>query len=306
MNIKFLQALLTAAILSMGQQALSQQQVMFTQYMFNGLAINPAYAGSHEAVSMTALGRQQWVGMEGAPSTQTFSVHAPIKEKKIALGFLFLHDKIGITEQNGLYASYAYRIQFPKGGKLALGLQAGATNYAASFSKVSQSDPTFMGGDVNEFHPNVGFGAYYSTKRFYAGLSLPQMLNTAFDSDNPDSDSKMIRHYFITAGYVLDLNEHLKLKPNLLVKAVEGAPVEFDVNLSLLINEIFWVGGSWRSFDSFDAIFQFNLNNRFQVGYAYDFATTTELSRVNAGSHEIMLNYRIPTKRNKIITPRYF
>ena len=304
--MKFFKITFVIILLGCSQLVLAQQQAMYTQYMFNGLAINPAYAGSHEAVSMTALVRKQWVGLDGAPGTQTFSIHSPINEKKIALGLMLLHDKIGVTHQTGAYASYAYRISFSDGGKLALGLQAGVTNYNADFSRMSQADPTFANGSVNEYHPNVGFGVYYSTKRFYAGASLPQMLNSTFDNNNPDSDARLIRHYFLTTGYVMDLSQHLKLKPNLLVKAVDGAPVQMDINLSLLINEIFWIGASWRSFDSFDAIFQINLNNRFQLGYAYDFATTTELSRVNAGSHEIMLNYRIPTKKDKIITPRYF
>jgi type IX secretion system PorP/SprF family membrane protein len=282
-----------------------QQQVMFTQYMFNGLAINPAYAGSHESMSFTALARQQWTGLDGAPSTQTFSVHSPLKKERFSLGLLFLHDKITVIEQNGVYGSYTYRIPVSKKGKLAFGLQGGATFYNARFSKISLTDPNFA-NDIRLAQPNVGFGMYYNTQRFYAGVSVPQLLQTTFDKVSPDSDSKLIRHYFLSAGYVFDVGRFVKLKPNVLVKAVTGAPVEFDLNLNALLNDIVWVGLSWRTFDSFDAIFQLQLTKQFQVGYSYDFATTTDLARVNAGSHEIMLNYRFTFAKNKIITPRYF
>ena len=283
-----------------------QQQIMFTQYMFNGLALNPAYAGSHETISATALARKQWTGLDGAPTTQTFSVHSPIRAQRMSLGLLALHDNIGVTDQTGIYGSYAYRIPVSKKGKLAFGLQGGISFYNAQFSKVSSTDPVFANGDVREIHPSFGFGMYYNTERFYAGVSIPQLNQSSFDRGNPDSDSRIVRHYFVTAGYVFDLNHSLKLKPNLLVKAVSGAPVEFDVNANLLIKDVVWVGLSWRSFDSIDAILQLQVTDQLQIGYAYDFATTTDLSRVNGGSHELMLNYRFTFTRTRIITPRYF
>jgi type IX secretion system PorP/SprF family membrane protein len=284
----------------------AQQQIMFTQYMFNGLAINPAYAGSHESISATALARKQWSGLEGAPSTQTFSVHSPIRNQKMSLGLLMLHDNIGVTDQTGIYGSYAYRIAFNEKAKLALGLQAGISFYNAQFSKVSANDPTFSSGDVRESLPSFGFGAYYNTERFYLGVSAPQLNQSKFNKNNPDSDSKIIRHYFITSGYVFDLSPSLKLKPNVLIKTVVGAPVELDLNANLLIKEVLWLGLSWRSFDSFDALIQVQATDQLQIGYSYDFATTTALSRVNNGSHELMLNYRFSFSRKRILTPRYF
>ena len=284
----------------------AQQQVMFTQYMFNSLAINPAYAGSHETFSATALVREQWSGLDGAPSTQTFSVHAPFRQQKMGLGFLFLHDKIGVTDQTGAYFSYAYKIEFTNNGKLSFGLQGGFTNFNAKFSKVSSTDPTFAGNDVTEWQPNAGAGLFYSTERFYAGFSVPQLIETEFDRSNQDSDSRLVRHYFTSMGYVFDLNADLKLKPNLLVKYVKGAPVELDVNANLLIKETVWVGFSWRSFDSIDAILQLQVSPRLQVGYGYDFATQSDLRRVNSGSHELMINYRIPNAHDRVVTPRYF
>jgi type IX secretion system PorP/SprF family membrane protein len=211
-----------------------------------------------------------------------------------------------VTKQTGVYSAYSYRIPFQNGGQLAFGLQVGFTAYNAQFSKVSDTDPTFA-GDVREVHPNVGGGLFYNTKLFYVGFSAPQLIQNTFDKHNLDSDSKMLRHYFLTAGYVFTLNRQLKLKPNFLVKAVTGAPVQLDLNLNLLIQEVLWVGLSWRSFESIDALLQFHITEKFQFGYAYDFITTTELSRINSGSHEIMLNYRLlKKKRSRFVTPRYF
>jgi type IX secretion system PorP/SprF family membrane protein len=147
---------------------------------------------------------------------------------------------------------------------------------------------------------------YYNTDRFYAGISIPQLIQTDFNKNSIDSDSKLVRHYFASAGYVFDLSPSIKLKPNLLVKAVSGAPVEFDLNANALFRDVLWLGLSWRTFDSFDAIVQFQLTDQLQVAYSYDFATTTELARVNGGSHEVMLNYRFTFNKTRIISPRYF
>lgn len=277
---------------------------MFTQYMFNGLVLNPAYAGSHESVSVTLLAREQWVDIDGAPSTQAFSIHSPIVNQRFALGAVILRDEIGVTEQTGAYLSYAYRIPINENTKLSFGLQCGVSFFDARFSEAFENDR--VGVDVSESQPNVGFGMYIFSKKFYAGISAPQLLENEFDKDNPDSDSKLVRHYFTTLGYVFELSRALKLKPNFLVKAVDGAPVQFDLNANLLIHEVLWLGGSWRSFDSFDALVQFQVTPKFQVGYAYDFATTTELRRVNGGSHELMLSYRFSFDKSRIITPRYF
>jgi type IX secretion system PorP/SprF family membrane protein len=301
-KIKFVGALVF--LLASGR-GIAQQQVMFTQYMFNGLALNPAYAGSHETVSVTALARKQWTGLEGAPSTQTFSIHSPIRSQRMSLGFLFLHDNIGVTDQTGVFGSYAYRIPINAKGKLAFGLQGGYSYYNSQFTKVSPTDPTFA-YDVRLVHPSIGFGLYYNTDRFFLGVSVPQLNQTSPNISTPDSDSHLVRHYFATAGYVFDLTHALKLKPNILLKAVDGAPVEFDLNANLLIKEVIWVGLSWRSFDSLDGILQLQVNDQLQVSYSYDFATTTDLSRVNGGSHELMLNYRFSFIKTKIITPRYF
>ncbi|GJM28416.1 MAG: membrane protein [Cyclobacteriaceae bacterium] len=290
----------------------AQQEAMFTQYMFNGLAINPAYAGSHQTLEFTALAREQWTGLEGAPSTQTFTAHSPLKNRSIGLGLSVINDKIGVTNQFGVYGSYSYRIQFQNKGVLSMGLQAGFTQYNEDLTQLQGSirdpnDPNFSQDEVSKFMPNFGAGLYYYTKRFYTGLSSPHLVQNKLDNlEAAYQEARQRRHYFFTTGYVFDLSRSVKFKPNLLIKVVEGAPVEADINLNFLFQEILWAGVSYRSFDSFDVILQVNLTEQFSIGYAYDFATTTELKRLHSGSHELMLNYRLKPPRRRMLTPRYF
>lgn len=287
--------------------AFAQQQVMFTQYMFNGLAINPAYAGSHDHITATFLAREQWVGLDGAPASQTFSIHSPFNASGSAnIGALVIHDKIGVTDQTTAYLAFAYRIRFSGSARLAFGIQGGVSNYNSKFSQISNVDPVFANADINITRPNFGTGLYFNSRRFFAGVSVPQLIRSNLDVNNSDSDSRLERHYFGYMGYVIGLSPVLKFKPNLLIKYVENAPVEFDINANFLIKELVWLGLSYRSFDSFDAILQVQLTKQLQLGYAYDFATTTDLRRVNAGSHEFMINYSFVFGKKKIISPRYF
>ncbi|NJM24715.1 MAG: type IX secretion system membrane protein PorP/SprF [Bacteroidia bacterium] len=306
MTMKFSKLIIAITLATLATPLVAQQQVMFTQYMFNQLAINPAYAGSHRTMSFTALARKQWAGIDGAPSTQTLSMHTPTRNQRVGIGLLLLHDKIGVTKQTGVYNSYSYTIPFYNGGRLAMGLQAGFTTYNAQYSLISDTDPAFATGDIKETHPNIGAGVFYYTNKFYVGFSVPQLLQNRFDRKNPDSDSRIVRHYFLSSGYVFTLDRQLKLKPSVLVKGVAGAPIQVDLNLNLLMNEIMWVGLSWRSFESLDALLQFQVTKQLQVGYAYDFSTTSELSRINSGSHELMVNYRVIEKRSRKKQPRYF
>ncbi|MGI9543981.1 MAG: PorP/SprF family type IX secretion system membrane protein [Cyclobacteriaceae bacterium] len=290
-------------------QGMAQQEVMFTQYMFNGLALNPAYAGSHESVSLTLLARDQWSGIDGAPNTQTFSIHSPINKKNIGLGLQVIRDKISVFNQIGVNASYAYRIPTEK-GKLSLGLQAGFTSYQADFTQLStdQGGSQVFGANVSKFLPNFGAGVYYYSKKYYLGFSIPQLISNGLNESvvGVDSDARQRRHYFLTGGYVFELNRNVKFKPNLLLKAVAGAPIELDVNGSFLFNDVLWLGLSWRSFADIDALLEVQLTPELLLGYSYDFANTTDLRRVNSGSHELMLNYRLRYTRRTMLSPRYF
>ncbi|MEM9337530.1 MAG: type IX secretion system membrane protein PorP/SprF [Bacteroidota bacterium] len=294
-------------ILSIGTAA-AQQQVMFTQYMFNGLVLNPAYAGSHESISATALYRNQWVGIEGAPNTKTFSIHSPVPGRNIGLGAFFVQDNIGVTTDNNFFLSYAYRMPL-RNGTLSFGLQGGINNIQADYNELELSDRNFQ-GSASSLKPNFGAGVYFSTDRFYAGMSTPYILrNSSSTSDGASLSSgvnvEQIQHYYLTSGVVFDLSPYIKLKPSILVKAVQGAPMELDFNANVLFDEKLWVGVSYRSFDSVDLLLELQLNQQLRLGYAYDI-TTSDLGQVNSGSHEIMLNYRFVFSKNKVVTPRYF
>ena len=310
---KFSIIILLLIVALAGQKAIAQQQVMYTQYMFNQLAINPAYAGIHEGISTSFLSRWQWVGFDGAPKTQTFSIHSPIKYRNIALGAVLINDKIGNTDQFGGYFSYAYRIKFIKQTKLSFGLQATFSQYKVDLSNPN-NDPNLAGQGINDISPNFGAGIMWHGERFYVGFSLPQLFNYdagdfSVDPNNPNSvdpDSKLVRHNFLAAGYLFILSESVKLKPNLLFKWVQDAPFQVDLNANFLLKDLVWVGLSYRSLDSFDLILQLQVSPQFQIGYSYDFLTTTDLSRVNNGSHELMINYVFNTRTDKIVTPRYF
>ena len=291
-----------------GFEVQAQQQVMFSQYMFNAVAINPAYAGSADALSMTALTRHQWIGIDGAPNTQTFSAHTPIKRKGIAVGTLFMRDQIGVSTQNAGFGYFAYRFKFPDKGTLSMGLSLGLTNYKAINSQVVTSnpnDPNFMNDDLRGFSPNVGSGIYYYRERLYLGASIPFLLNTYYGDGDNFEGVEQIRHYFFMAGYVMDVSPYIKFKPNALIKVVEGAPVQLDLNANFLFDEIIWAGVSWRSFDSIDLIASLQINPQLILGYSYDI-TTTNLRKVNSGSHEVMLNYVLGFSKNRVVTPRYF
>ncbi len=280
-----------------------QQQAMYTQYMFNGLAINPAYAGSHQTISMSALARFQWVGIEGAPRTQTFSLHSPIPGKKASFGLLFSRDEIGVSSQNALALSAAYRIDMRK-GTLSLGLQGGLRSNEISYADLSINDPKYQ-YNLSGTTPDVGAGIYFYNSRLYAGVSIPSLLKSDLVSIDGGSGSTSIPHFFFTTGIVLELSPVIKLKPSTLIKYVSGAPMEIDVNANLILDDKVWIGASYRSLDAISFLLDFQATTQLRVGYSYDYGLT-DLARLSSGSHEIMLNYRFVFRRSKVITPRYF
>ncbi len=285
----------------------AQQQVMFTQYMFNGLVLNPAYAGSHEAISFTALSRVQWVGIEGAPNSQSFTAHSPVPNRNIAIGGMFVRDNIGVTNQNSFFLSYAYRVLLSS-GSLSFGLNGGFSDTRLAYSELGVSDEN-LSANQRTIKPNFGTGIYFKHSKFNVGISAPFILNNILNEKNggviTEVPTNQIRHYYITGGYVFDLNPIIKFRPSLLVKMVTGAPVEIDVNANVIIDDKIWIGVSYRSFDSINAILELQANTQFRFGYAYDF-TTSDLRTVSSGSHEVMINYRLRYQEHKIITPRYF
>lgn len=293
--------LLGSALISYELHA--QQDPMYSQYMFNMSSINPAYAGVREMLTMTALYRQQWVGMEGAPTTLTLSLDAPIKKQKMALGVNIVSDKIGIAEDLMINALYAYRVYFANRGVLSLGLQAGVNQRSADYASVATA--TYYGGSADDpafasslrgFFPNFGFGAYYYSQRFFAGVGVPRMLKNNLRGDNqPTLDftsfaNRQTRHMFVSAGYSFDLNQDWSAKPSVMIKGVRGAPIEGDINCNLWWKNTLGGGLSYRTADAVIAMIEFKPRKEIHIGYAYDY-TVSGLAGTNAGSHEIMLRY---------------
>ena len=290
----------------------AQYEPMFTQYMFNETFINPAYVGSHENVSITLLSRNQWVGIEGAPKTQTFSIHSPINGHRFGIGLAVRNENIGVSHQLGVYTNFAYRILFDNSA-LSFGLQGGFVNDESRYTEVLTTTPgdnQFSSDTRKVFLPNAGFGIYYFREKFYAGFSIPRLIEnnvTPSLTNGSVQNSWNIEnwHYYFATGYVFDLNEDHKFKPSILVKAVQNAPVQLDVDANFLLKNFLWLGASYRSGDAIAAIIGFQVNKQLRFGYSYDY-TLSKLQKYNSGSHEFTLGYEILIDRSRINSTRYF
>jgi type IX secretion system PorP/SprF family membrane protein len=302
-------AVMLLAMVSTGTKVFAQQDPAYSFFMYNGTAINPAVAGSSDTFSGTAIYRNQWAGIKGAPETLLFSMDSPVKNRKIGLGFSIVNDKIGVTENLNINAQYAYRIQM-QNGTLAMGLQAGMNNYQADYTSVvtdpANSNDKSFSENTNRMIFNFGSGIYFYNERFYAGLSVPHILNQKLDGiQDPDGiQSHQYRHYYVNAGYVFNAGENFKIKPSALVKLAEGAPLQFDINSNFWYKEFLCFGLSYRTNDSFTTLMQIQIKN-IRIGYAYDFITSS-LSRYTTGNNELMIHYQLPKKNKKILSPRYF
>ncbi len=298
--------LLLVILLFVRGLSLGQQQAMFSQYMFNGLAINPAYAGSHEALSVSFLSRFQNVGMPGAPTTQTLSIHSPLVNQRVALGFLVVHDKISVISQTGVSAVYAYRLPMKNGTTLSMGIQAGFSAYQAAYSQLEmyQQDPLFA-QDVRQIRPNIGVGVYYFSDLYYVGLSMPHMMNNIFQHGANYETIQQPSPLILTGGYVFTLNRLMKIKPNFLFKYIDSRVVEMDINANLLFDEVLWFGVSYRMSQNIAWLLELQLTDQFRFGYSYSISTGP-VNKAELGSHEILLNYRFKKFSKGIVTPRYF
>lgn len=292
----------------------AQYDAMFTQYMFNEMFINPAYAGSRDALSATALHRQQWVNFPGRPITTTFSMHGPLMGNKMGVGLSFLNEKIGVLNRNLVYATYAYRLKVGKNGKLAFGLMGGIHNQVNKFSQVKTTesgDIQLSNNSPSVIAPNFGFGIYYNDNKNYAGISIPRMIDDRVLFDASGSATKITKmspnkfHYYLTVGRIFELAPSLKLKGQAMIKAVQNAPIEFDVNANFLIKDMIWAGLSYRSSSDASVLLGVQLGPQFVFCYSYDYALT-KIQKYSQGSHEIALGYTFAYKGKKIVTPRYF
>ncbi|WP_167614513.1 type IX secretion system membrane protein PorP/SprF [Maribellus sediminis] len=291
----------------------AQQDPMYTQYMFNTQTINPAYAGTWESVGFMALGRHQWTGWDGAPETYTFSLQAPLKNERVALGFDVISDKVGLEKKFYLFADYSYLVPVGEKTNLRLGLKGGFTNYSNNLQEydiIDPNDPSFVGEINNAFKPNFGVGAFLYSKKAYVGFSIPKVVNTTFENDMKNfSVEGELRHYFLIAGAVFDLGENVKFKPTMLTKASftseTGTPVQFDLTGNFLIKEKLWLGAMYRTGSSYGFIAQWIFAEKLRIGYAIDFSTNN-LKEHNNGTHEVMVSYELRFKKENVISPRYF
>ena len=296
-------------VLGISDRCSAQQDPMFTQYMFNTLSINPAYAGHANLLEANLIHRSQWVNFDGAPRTQSFTIHAPLRKENLGLGGTVLSDKSGPSSQVGIFLDASYKLILDK-SSLAFGLKGGLNLYKAeltALNPVDGSDPVFQADIVNEPLANFGFGIFWSAERWYLSASLPKLLNNELiNEDLPNFEmNEERRHFFLGAGVVFDLNNYVKFKPTFLAKVVDGAPPSGDITANFLFYDKFWAGAMYRTGDAVGMIFQYEINKKLRLGYSYDYVIS-DLNSFSGASHEVMLGIDLgkPPKGEK--SPRYF
>jgi type IX secretion system PorP/SprF family membrane protein len=289
-----------------------QQDAQFTQYMYNSISVNPAYAGSRESMSVFALHRTQWVGLDGAPVTNNVSINTPIKGSNVGLGISIINDKIGPSDETNIAVDFAYHIKTSESYKLAFGLKASANLLNVDFQKLTYltTDNSLNTNIDNKFSPNIGVGFYLYSSKGYIGLSVPNLLETQhFDKYAGNGAQSYIAkerlHYYLTAGKVYDLSSEFKFKPAVITKWVQGAPLQVDLSANFLFNEKFVAGVAYRWSAAVSAMVGFQASDSWFIGYGYDLETT-RLSHFNSGSHEIFLRYELFNKYDRIVSPRFF
>ena len=286
-------------LLTSGLQIQGQQKTVLSQYMFNGQVLNPAYSGVHEKLSATALYRNQWVNLEGAPTIQTLTINSGFKRNRTGVGLMITNDKIGIHRDLSVYLSYSYKIQFKKGA-LSMGLQGGFNHLQSDFTKLNLKNPggPILDGIRGKYNPNFGAGLFYYSDIAYIGVSAPYLLSNKIISETEGiiSEAREKRYYFMTVGRAFQMNKNVIWKPSILIRFQEDAPLGYDINTNFIFHELVTLGASYRSGDAFLWLFELQLNDKFRFGYAYDM-TSSELNQFSNGTHELMLNYRIDISR---------
>lgn len=304
--------LVITIVLLLSYSLYAQQDPQYTQYMYNTMSINPAYAGSSGHTIITALGRTQWVGIQGAPDTQTFSYDTAIGYSGVGLGVNLTNDQIGPSQEIYLDANVSYTVRTNYDGNLSFGLKLGGRHLAIDWSKgTARQQERSFDQNVSEFLPTIGAGIYYHTPKWYVGLAVPNILRTDHYDDtiatiaNGDGDIAEERlHFFGIAGYVFDLNDNLKFKPATLVKVVSGAPLSLDVSANFLFNEKFTTGIAWRWGDSMSALLGLQATDNLHIGFAYDL-TTSNYSNYNSGTYELFVKWEV--FRGEVMkSPRFF
>lgn len=293
----------------------AQQDPQYTQYMYNTQVVNPAYAGSRDVLSFGLLYRTQWVGLDGAPKTGTFTVNTPIGSlDNMGLGLSVVTDELGPSKESNINVDYSYSINTSETAELSFGLKAGIDFLDVDFTKLNifdSNDPRFQNNVDNKVQPQIGAGVYYNTEKLYLGLSVPNFLTTKhFDEgslQNIDKETIAAErlHYFLIGGYVFDLSENLKFKPATLIKLVNGSPLQWDVSANFLIYEKFTVGASYRWSAALSALIGFQATDGIFIGFGYDYQTT-DIEDYSDGSYELFLRFEVFNRPEKLLTPRFF
>lgn len=285
----------------------AQQDAQFTQYMYNTININPAYAGSRGVMSVFGLHRTQWVGLDGAPTSNAFSINTPINNSNIGVGLSVVSDKIGPTKDNTLSADVSYTIQTSETYKLSFGLKASANMFNLDTSLLNPADandPNLQNFN-NEISPNFGAGIYLHSDKLYLGLSVPNFLQDSKFNDNAVAVFQERMNFYFIGGYVFDLSQSVKFKPAFLTKAVTGSPLQVDVSANFLLFDKLTLGTAYRWSAAFSAMAGFQISDGLFIGYSYDMETT-ELKNYNSGSHEVFLRFELFNRVSKMVSPRFF
>ena len=297
-------------ILVVFQEVNAQQDPQYTQYMYNLNVINPAYAGSKESLSITALYRSQWVGIADNPETFTFSAHSPIGEK-VGLGISAIKDQLGPVSESNIYADFSYTIDLGSALQLAFGIKGGVTLHEVGLSALELQDPNdpFFSEDVQRTYPNIGAGAFLYGENFYVSLSVPNFIESVHLDETINGEAIKFgdetSHLFTTAGYIFQLGENIKLKPSAMVKIAFDSPISWDTNLNALFYEKFELGASYRFDDSYSALVGFQINPNLRIGYAYDHVIS-DIKAIAGSSHELILTWDVYFKKRALRSPRYF
>ena len=285
----------------------AQQDAQYTQYMYNTINVNPAYAGSRGVMSIFGLHRTQWVGLDGAPTTNAFSIHTPINNSNLGVGLSLVNDKIGPTSDNTISADVSYTIPMNEDYKLSFGIKASGNIFNLDIDKLTpadQNDPNLQNFN-NEFSPNFGAGVYLHSDKLYLGLSVPNFLQDSKYNDNDVAVFQERMNFYFIGGYVFDIGPSIKFKPAVLTKLVTGAPLQVDASANFLFFDKLMLGGAYRWDAAVSALAGFQITDGLFVGYSYDMETT-ELRNYNSGSHEVFLRFELFNKVSKMVSPRFF
>ena len=311
MNLsKHIQHILIGILMLGSTQVQAQQDPQYTNYMYNAVNINPAYAGSRGSMSIFGLHRTQWVGLEGAPTTNSFSVNTPLKNSKLGLGVGYVNDRLGVIDENTISLDLSYTIDLnKKNSKLSFGVKGSMNLLNVSYSRLNKfnpNDPLILTDISNEASPNIGAGLYWHNEKSYIGLSVPNFLeNDRFDNGTVYSSMNQRMHYYLMGGHVFEINPMLKFKPAFLLKAVSGAPLQADVTANFLIHDKLTLGAAYRWDAAWSALAGFQVTDGLMLGYSYD-AETTKLGRYNNGSHELFVRFELFNKYRRVNSPRFY